>query len=126
MYVRFVIDELDEDSNQRTGVFQAIRLMKKEDCFCSYELDYIEEVMNWFDENLESPFDYLNKHRLRKSGVSISWFKETAHEHIEKVREFVHILENNGVVVDMIVTNNPGKIIYSDEFQIFANPYRKF
>lgn len=45
---------------------------------------------------------------------------------MEKVREFVHILENNGVVVDMIVTDNPGKIIYSDEFQIFANPYRKF
>ncbi|WP_258186660.1 hypothetical protein [Vibrio splendidus] len=72
MYVRFVVDQLDEDSNQRTGIFQAISCMKKQEVFYDYELEHIAEVMGWFDENLESPLDYLNKQKSKKSDVYIS------------------------------------------------------
>lgn len=39
MYVRFVVDQFDEDSNQRTGIFQAISCMKKQEVFYDYELE---------------------------------------------------------------------------------------
>ncbi|MCZ4293308.1 hypothetical protein [Vibrio sinaloensis] len=126
MYIRFVVDEIDEDSCQRKGIFQAISGMKKQDDFYDYELDYIAEVMGWFDENLESPLDYLNKQKSQKSDVYISWFIESASEHIAKVREFVFLVESKGVVVSQIRTVNPGKIVYSDEFQIFAKPFTRF
>ncbi|MGD8230916.1 hypothetical protein [Vibrio sp. TRT 1302] len=126
MYIRFVVDEIDEDSCQRKGIFQAISGMKKQDDFYDYELDYIAEIMGWFDENLESPLDYLNKQKSQKSDVYISWFIESASEHIAKVREFVFLVESKGVVVSQIRTVNPGKIVYSDEFQIFAKPFTRF
>lgn len=126
MYIRFVVDEIDEDSCQRKGIFQAISGMKKQDDFYDYELDYIAESMGWFDENLESPLDYLNKQKSQKSDVYISWFIESASEHIAKVREFVFLVESKGVVVSQIRTVNPGKIVYSDEFQIFAKPFTRF
>lgn len=126
MYIRFVVDEIDEDSCQRKGIFQAISGMKKQDDFYDYELDYIAEIMGWFDENLESPLDYLNKQKSQKSDAYISWFIESASEHIAKVREFVFLVESKGVVVSQIRTVNPGKIVYSDEFQIFAKPFTRF
>ncbi len=126
MYVRFVIDELDEDSNQRTGIFQAIYNLRKVDEFYDYELEQISEILQWFDDNLESPLDFLNKQRSKKSDVCISWFLESAYEHILKIREFIVLIESKGIVVEQITTDNPGKIIYSDSHQVFAKPFKRF
>ncbi len=126
MYIRFVVDEIDEYSGQRKGIFQAVSDMKKKGVFYSYELDYISDTMKWFDDNLECPLDYLNKQKLRKSDVNISWFLESAFEHIAKVREFVFLVESKGVDVSQIRTSSPGKIVYSDDFQIFSKPFIRF
>lgn len=126
MYIRFVVDEIDEGSGQRKGIFQAIGNMKRQDVFYEYELEHIADVMDWFNENLESPLDYLNKQKLRKSEVCISWFIESASEHIAKVREFVCLVESKGVVVSQIRTDNPGKTVYVDEYQLFAKPFTRF
>ncbi|MEZ8579435.1 hypothetical protein AB6D24_06290 [Vibrio splendidus] len=83
--------------------------MKKQEVFYDYELEHIAEVMGWFDENLESPLDYLNKQKSKKSDVYISWFLESSSEHISKVREFVFLVESKGVAVDQLRTETPGK-----------------
>jgi hypothetical protein len=37
------------------------------------------------------------------------------------------ILENHGIVVDVIRTNRPGYVVYEDEFQVAAQiPYQFF
>lgn len=59
--------------------------------FYSYEIDNISGVMRWFDDNLACPLGYLNKQKSRKSDVNISWFIESASEHIIKVRDFVFL-----------------------------------
>jgi len=126
MYIRFVIDELDEDSNQRRGIFQAVYCLKNEGYLYDYELSHVDDVMHWFDDNLASPLDYLNKQKARKADVFISWFKASASNHIAKARELSSLLENRGVVVDQITTTNPGKIVYFDDYQVFAKPYTRF
>lgn len=126
MYVRFVVDQIDEDSNQRKGIFQAISCMKKQEVFYDYELEHIAEVMAWFDENLESPLDYLNTQKSKKSEVYISWFLESSSKHISKIREFVFLVESKGVAVEQLRTESPGKIVYADKFQVFAKPFRRF
>lgn len=126
MYIRFVVDEFNEESNQRLGIFHAIRYMKDDNEFFDYELEQAEQTMEWFNNHLESPLHYLNKQKSKKSDVFISWFKMSAKEHISKVREFVFLLENKGVVVDQIRTDKPGKIVYSDEYQIFAKPFERY
>jgi hypothetical protein len=37
----------------------------------------------------------------------------------------VHILERNGVYVKKIRTDKPGYVIYEDEWQLVAEPFRK-
>lgn len=126
MYIRFVINEFCPESNQRLGLFHAVRYMKDDNKFLDYELEQAKRTMDWFNNNLESPLDYLNTQKLRKADIFISWFKISAKKHISKVREFVVLLESKGVVVEQIRTDRPGKIVYSDEYQVFAKPYQKF
>lgn len=126
MYIRFVIDDVCEESNQRLGIFQAVSYLKDDNVLFDYELAHAECILNWFNKNLESPFDHLNKQKLKKSDIYISWFKISAIEHIAKVREFVSLLENKDVFVDQIRAVNPGKIVYLDDFQVFAKPFKKF
>ncbi len=126
MYIRFVVDELNEESNQRLGIFHAVRYMKDDNKFYDYELEQIEEIMNWFSKHLESPLDHLNKKKLKRSNVFISWFKISATRHIAKVRVLASHLENKGITVYQVMTEEPGKITYSDKYQIFAKPFNKF
>jgi hypothetical protein len=39
--------------------------------------------------------------------------------------EMVQILERNGVYVKKIKTDRPGYVIYEDEWQLVAEPFRK-
>ncbi|WP_253820085.1 hypothetical protein [Vibrio coralliilyticus] len=100
--------------------------MKKQEVFYDYEFEHITAVMGWLDENLESPLDYLNKQKSKKSEVYISWFLESASDHISKIREFVFLVESKGVTVEQLRTEAPGKIVYADKYQVFAKPFRRF
>ena len=126
MYIRFVTNEVSDESLQKLGVFHAIRYMRDDDELTQLEFEIADEIVNWFSEHLESPLDFLNKQRLRNSDICISWFKESAKEHISKARDFSAILENKDVTVETLTTSNPGKIIYEDDFQVFAKPYEIF
>jgi hypothetical protein len=59
----------------------------------------------------------------RKKSRAISWFKDTAHEHITRVRTLAEILKNHGVSVQMLKTDRVGYVVYEDEFQIVAERF---
>jgi len=58
-----------------------------------------------------------------KSEVAISWFKDTAKEHIAQMYALSRIIEAHGVHIEVLRTNRPGYIVYDDVFQITAEPY---
>lgn len=125
MYVRFVVPEIDEDSEQELGVFQAVYRLRDDGRLRSYEEEHLETVRHWFNDNLEKPvrFTASKPPYYRKNKKAISWFKDSAQEHISRVREMVAILENHGIAVQMLKTNRVGYIVYEDEFQIVAEPF---
>ena len=53
------------------------------------------------------------------------WFKPAAREHILRIRDIVAILENHGVTTKMLVTRRPGYVVYEDEHQVAAIPFRR-
>ena len=57
--------------------------------------------------------------------LGICWFKTGATEHIARIWEMVQILERNGIYVKKIRTDKPGYVIYEDEWQLVAEPFRK-
>jgi len=60
---------------------------------------------------------------FRKKNRALSWFKDTASEHIAQIRELVAILENHSVHVRTLKAKRVGYAVYEDEYQIVAEPF---
>jgi hypothetical protein len=91
MFVRFVVDELDVDSKQPLGVFQAIARLAGQGILALQEEQQKKEIGKWFDKNLAKPtrFTTSKPPHYRKQSKAISWFKDSAHAHISQVRLLV-------------------------------------
>jgi len=125
MYLRFSVTEIDENSERELGVFHAVRYLRDEAKLESYEEERIDSIIHWFSEHLEEPtrFTASKPPFYRKRARAISWFKDTADEHLFRIRELVAILEHHGISVQTLKSNRVGYVVYEDEFQIVAQPF---
>jgi hypothetical protein len=119
-YIRFVIGRKDEESQVEQGVFQAAGLALEWRSITGSDADELNGLQAWFSENLERPTSF-GRDRLRRG---ICWFKTGATEHISRIWEMVDVLERNGIYVKKIRTDRPGYVIYEDEWQLVAEPFR--
>lgn len=120
-YVRFVIGRKDEDSHVEQGIFQAAAQAMEWQTIIGSDADELNELRAWFSNNLERPTSF-GRDKLRRG---ICWFKTCATEHISRIWEMVRILERNGIFVKKIRTDKPGYVVYEDESQLVAEPFRK-
>jgi hypothetical protein len=123
MYIRFVIGVVDPDSGAETGIFQTLTELLDHEDIPAHARDELHVVRDWFRRNLTAPHRLNRSRRPHRIPKAICWFKPTAIEHIEKARSIVQALLELGVDVRMLKTNNPGYIVYQDEFQIAAEPF---
>lgn len=125
MYLRFVVAEFIEDSNMELGVFHAVRNLREEGKLFHFEVEQHDLIRDWFNKHLEKPtrFTASKPPYYRKKNKAISWFKDTAEEHISQIRSLEAILQNHGVLVHMLKTDRVGYVVYEDEFQIVAEPF---
>jgi hypothetical protein len=125
MFVRFVIAEIDEESHREVGVFHAAAKLRDDGMLSDYEEADLQEIRDWFNRNLEKPTRFTSAKRpyYRKRQNGIAWFKDSAREHIGKMRGMIAMLENHDVQVSMIKADRPGYVVYEDEFQVVAVPY---
>jgi hypothetical protein len=124
-YVRFVIASNDSRSQVRQGVFQAVFDLDDGGHLSAVESAHLLELGLWFDKNLPTPSRFSSRlDRSRRNGRAITWFKDSAYEHLERVREIVEILRNHDVGVEVITTDRPGYVVYEDEWQLAAEPFR--
>jgi hypothetical protein len=121
MFIRFVSGEIDEDSHVAAGLFRAAFKLLQEVRLPDYEYEALREPMDWFDDNLKTPYDY----RLEPAWLaerSLCWFKPTAHEYLRRAWEMVTILENRDIFIYTLKCQAPGYILYEDEEQVLAFP----
>ena len=125
MYLRFVVAEIDEDSECELGIVHAVWKLRDEQRLHTHEEDQHDSIVEWFNTHLEKPtrFTASKPPFYRKKKRAISWFKDTAYEHLARVRELVVILEHHGISVRMLKDSRIGYIVYEDEFQIVAEPF---
>lgn len=120
-YIRFVVSQKDEDSHVAQGIFQAAARAVEWGTIKGDDADELAEIRWWFNDNLEKPASFGRG----KLSLGICWFKTDATEHIARIFEMVRILERNGISVRKIKTDKPGYIVYEDEWQLVAEPFRK-
>ena len=125
VYLRFVVSEIDEDSERALGVFHALWNLRDAGELHAYEEDHHDVVLRWFNVNLKRParFTAAKAPFHRKKNRALSWVKHTAIEHIAQIRELVAILENHGVHVRTLKAKRVGYVVYEDKYQIVAEPF---
>jgi len=123
-YLRFAVADIHESSGKELGVFHAVLRLREEGKLYPHEEELHDRTRDWFNQNLEKPTRFTSKPPFyRKPNKAISWFKDTAKDHINHVRDLVGILQNHGVAVQMLKTDRVGYAVYEDEYQIVAEPF---
>src|SRR5262245_46708726 len=122
-YVRFVIDQRDAVSTKRQGLFQALGELRDRNLLDPRQVARHDAAYVWFRMNLRKPRRLARSRKRHATAVALSWFKDSALEHIRRMRELADILETHGVRVHMVTTERPGYIVYEDRFQVAAEPF---
>jgi len=120
-YVRFVVGVKDEDSQHEQGIFQAAATALESRAITDSDADELCKIRAWFSNNLEKPTSFGRGSASR----GICWFRTDAAGHISRMWEMVRILERNGIFVKKIRTDRPGYVVYEDDWQIVAEPFRE-
>ncbi|HEX4302005.1 MAG TPA: hypothetical protein VHZ78_04390 [Rhizomicrobium sp.] len=123
MLIRFVIDRRDPDSGRRQGLFQAAKALRDSGLLSAKDDDALEDIWAWFNRHLERPERLALSPRPHAKAQALSWFRDTATNHVAKMREFAGILEQYGITVQTIRTSRPGYVLYKDEYQVAAYPF---
>jgi hypothetical protein len=129
MYLRFVVAEIHPKSGKELGVFHAVGYLRDDGKLAPHEEEQHDEIRKWFNAHLKQPtkFTASKPPFYRKQSKAISWFKDTAHEHIDRIRLLVEILRNHGISVQMLKTERVGYVVWplAAREPVSENPCRK-
>jgi hypothetical protein len=123
LYVRFSVASRDDVSGIGMGLFTAMGILRDKDVLVEYEIELYENTLRWFAKNLAVP-RVLGGSNFHNRPTAVSWFKDTAVEHIGRMRQLGQILESHDIAVTQFSTDRPGKVQYEDQYQIAAIPFR--
>ncbi len=97
------------------GIFTAFHHLRKRGEISNVDWRYFEEVDSWFKEKLPYPPFYSDGNRVG----AVTWFKRSAsNEMQDRLSPLVGVLRKYGVELDVASTDDPGEIIYEDDFQV--------
>lgn len=111
-FVRFCTSERTTRSRQHLGVFHAAGLLQRRAKMPPAALKELSATLRWFRQHLRAPS------RVKEDAVF--WFRSDAAECIRRVWELVWVFKDYQWEVLMMSTNQPGRVVYSDEFQVAA------
>ncbi|WP_028603628.1 hypothetical protein [Ottowia thiooxydans] len=123
MFIRFVVHNLDVDSGRRQGLFQALDTLNLSGQLNGADKQAYFAARDWFRVNLKTPDSFARASRPHAKKVALSWFKDTASEHIRQMYGMAEVLKSHEVAVEVLRTNRPGYVVYEDEYQIAAEPF---
>ena len=118
MLVRFIIQRRDMHSLQRMGVFQVAYELVHSDEISMEWLCHLELSLWWFERHLTIP------ERSKLDRRAVFWFKTDAQECIRQVWRLTRWLRLCAVHVEIVRTVRPGYVVYQDDFQVAAIPFR--
>lgn len=124
MHVRFVVARRHPDTGVQTGIFEATDLLPRIGHLPDWDERRLAELTYWFHQHRPFPERVARSRRPNGHHAAISWFKESAHQHIAQARELAAILEAHGIGTEMLTTDRPGFVVYEDEYQVLAEPFR--
>lgn len=118
MFVRFTILANDPDSGRLAGVLTTAHKLRDETDLTVEQHRELRAQLIWFNTQMKVP-PCLKEPKNRRA---LSWFKEEAIEPIRRMWALKSILDQHDVHVEVLKTDNPGRVIYEDGWQVVAMP----
>lgn len=125
MFIRFITEFKNEENEIETGMFQAAGFLCRSEVIYDYDKKLLTDLRNWFGDNLEKPTRFTKSKSKNAANVSLSWFKSTAIEHLSRMYEMKQLLEKYDLIVNVVKRDNPGYIVYEDDYQVSTLPHGK-
>jgi hypothetical protein len=123
-FLRFVVQERSLESGYRYGFLRGAEAIRRRGSLSVHEDQRLAEIFDWFNRRLPVPSKYSRtRNASHKVSRCLAWFKDSASEHIALAREVKELLRQHDLVVETILTERPGFIVYDDEFQVIAEPF---
>ena len=123
MFIRFVTGNYDRRSGRRQGVFHAGNHLLGTTFITASDIEKLREAFDWFNSNLPHPTRFSLSARPHRKAQALSWFRPTAVDHIARMHDYTRILNDNGLLTEMLNTRRPGYVVYEDDYQIVAYPF---
>jgi hypothetical protein len=123
-FVRFVVAQRHPNTGVQTGIFAATRHLPPVGGVAEWDENRLKEIMVWFRTNLPFPDRVARSRRPNGHHAAVSWFRTSATTHIAMARELAAILEAHDIRTEMLTADRPGYVVYEDEFQVLAEPFR--
>lgn len=124
MYVRFTVTRSDEVSRLPQGVITAAYDLSDAGMFSPDAEERFQELRLWFRRHLRVPKRFARSAHGRGAGPAVCWFKDSATAAIRRARSLAALVEEHQLPVQMILCHRAGYIVYEDEHQVVAEPFR--
>lgn len=112
-YLRIQGRELAANTMYAKGIFSMCWSLIKSDVMEEEDVDLYKEIDAWFTEILPFPEPCLKKEKV------ICFFKtENSQEMLKLIRPMLWLLEKYHHPYYLVYTNDPGEIVYEDQFQV--------
>jgi hypothetical protein len=124
-FLRFTTSNVDADSEVPGGLFTAAYALR-DAVLPELMRSDLEQHLLWFKDNLAGPSRFnrsRSKGYYRRKTRGISWFRDTAVDHIARMRQLKRIVELNGYRVSVVKQEHVGYIVYEDAHQVVAEPF---
>ena len=116
MLIRLIIPRIDPDSHQRLGVFGAGYDLLRDIELADHDRRAIRDSLDWFCDNLIAPDEVDPR--------AIFWFKDNARDCIGELWHMARLLREYDHAIEMIRTRRPGYVVYQDDLQLAAIPFK--
>jgi hypothetical protein len=123
MFLRFIVSERHARSDREMGVFSALYALEDRGELRAGEIEWFRESELWLNKNLRRPSRLAWSTRPNAPERALSWLRDTAVEHVSRVRSLCELLEHKGIAVTELRTEKPGYVVYQDEYQVVAMPF---
>lgn len=122
-YTRYVIDDGERDDGEMDGVITILMDKIKDKIVDTYDSQLYEEVMSWYNKVVPVPPYYANRGYWTIN--SLAYWKSDRREIHEYMFSLIGICERVNLKTKVILTNDPGFILYEDAFQVVAKKNAK-
>jgi len=116
LYFRYHVDYNSPKTQEPVGLFVAVWHLVQNNVLTKEEVDEYWKMRRYTEEVLPIPPFYADGNKIG----AVTWFKdnEKTRKFLEEVGFYFDILRKYNVELILSQTDNPGSIIYEDDFQV--------